>query len=53
MRIDVLYHNELVGQVAELKGDYYFKYESSFIEKGIELAPLMMPLKKCCKKNNF
>lgn len=50
MRIDVLYHNELVGQVAELKGDYFFKYTPSFIEKGIELAPLMMPLKNGAEK---
>ncbi|MEZ4916125.1 MAG: type II toxin-antitoxin system HipA family toxin [Chitinophagales bacterium] len=50
MRINVLYKGNLVGKVAEKDNKYYFKYEDAFIQSGIELSPLMMPLAKSLGK---
>jgi serine/threonine-protein kinase HipA len=50
MRIEVFYKNILVGRVAEKDNRYYFRYEDDFINSGIELAPITMPLSMSLNK---
>lgn len=50
MRIEVFYQNQLVGKVAEKDNQYFFKYENDFINSGLELAPITMPLSKSLNK---
>lgn len=46
--IKVFYQNQLVGLLREVPNSNYcvFRYSDEFIEKGIELCPILMPLEK-------
>ncbi len=46
LSIKVYYHGQLVGVVSEQPNSRYcvFRYDDNFIESGIELCPLLMPL---------
>ena len=35
-----------VGQLAEVRSGLFFEYDLDFIEKGVELSPFFLPLKK-------
>jgi len=46
MKLQVFYQNQKIGDLAEdRRGRIFFEYNSSFLSTGINLSPLMLPLK--------
>lgn len=50
MSVQVKYKGKLVGKVVMNNNQYFFKYESAFLELGVDLAPLQMPINSSKEK---